>query len=255
MVRDLGAAAERIRGRRDRRRDHEALRAHGGSIDDIYPIDEKWLAHLHDALGVSWPCECEAEARALHHEIREEFAARGLPQEPGRWCDGGLGFACAVWALCNHVQARVVVETGVARGITSRLVLEGLDQRGSGHLSSIDLPNIDSRFHSQTGIAVPETLRSRWTYLEGPSRRLLPRLLAELEVVDVFIHDSLHTGPNIQFEIEHAWAVLRPGGAVLVDDVYDSLAFHDFVDAARPRWSCVGANADGGYRFGVALKG
>jgi hypothetical protein len=54
--------------------------------------------------------------------------------------------------------------------------------------------------------------------------------------------------------MDHAWEVLRPGGALLVDDLYQNMAFHEFVEAVRPRWTVVGANADGSYRFGIILK-
>src|SRR5207244_1813382 len=111
----------------------------------------------------------------------------------------------------------------------------------------------DSRFHPQSAIGVPEHLRSRWTLVSGTSRRRLPRLLQELGEIDFFVHDSLHTGRNTSFEIDRAWRGLRPGGALLVDDVYQSLAFRRFVDRAQLRWSGVGANEDGSYRFGIAV--
>ena len=41
---------------------------------------------------------------------------------------------------------------------------------------------------------------------------------------------------------------------MLVDDVYQSLAFRQFVDVQHPRFSCVAANPDGSYRFGVILR-
>ncbi len=147
-----------------------------------------------------------------------------------------------------------MVETGVARGVTSRFVLEALERNGHGHLSSVDLPSTDSRFHSQIGIAVRDRDRDRWTYLQGTSRHRIPSLLARLGEIDLFIHDSLHTGSTTRFEMDHAWEALRPGGALLIDDVYQNMAFHEFVETVRPRWSGIGANADGSYRFGIILK-
>jgi SAM-dependent methyltransferase len=47
--------------------------------------------------------------------------------------------------------------------------------------------------------------------------------------LDLFIHDSLHSGRNVSFELEEAWRVLRPGGAIVVDDVDANSAFHEFV--------------------------
>jgi cephalosporin hydroxylase len=39
-----------------------------------------------------------------------------------------------------HSRPDVVIETGVAHGVTSRIVQEALNRNGSGHLWSVDLP-------------------------------------------------------------------------------------------------------------------
>lgn len=253
MVRDPMAASERIMGRIARRRDMREMQADGRDSDAVYPIDPVWLEHLHRALGSSWPCPCESEAESLYDEIMARFRADGLPERYDGWCDGGSGFTKAAWCLAVHLAPGAVVETGVARGVTSRIILEALERNASGRLSSIDLPSVDSRFHGQIAIAVPERLQSRWHLLNGTSRQLLPGLLASLGSIDLFIHDSLHTGRNTRFELDEAWRVLKPGGALLVDDVYQSLAFDSFVEAVKPAWSVVGANDDGSYRFGIIL--
>ena len=35
----------------------------------------------------------------------------------------------------------------------------------------------------------------------------------------MFIHDSLHSEQNGRFEVDRAFAALRPGGAIVVDDI------------------------------------
>lgn len=253
MARDPSAAAERVRGRLDRRGDGRILRRTGLTTDELYPIDPNWLHALHDALGQHWPCSCEAEAEAIYEEIMAVFDERGLTERYGRWCDGSRAFTKAAWALTVHRRPRTIVETGVARGVTSRYVLEALVRAGEGRLASVDLPSVDSRFHDQIGAAVPEQLRERWTLVSGTSRQRLPEVLAELGEIDLFIHDSLHTGRNVRFELDNACAVLRPGGAILVDDVYSNLAFRELVAATAPRFTCIGANPDGSYRFGMLI--
>jgi predicted O-methyltransferase YrrM len=137
-------------------------------------------------------------------------------------------------SLTHHLKPANVVETGFARGITSRFVLEALAENGSGHLWSIDLPpQIASDLNDQVGAAVPETLRTRWTYIHGSSRRRLPRLLARLPAIDLFVHDSRHSERNLLFELEHAWRSLRRGGVVVSDDVDLNCGFHAF----RARYS------------------
>jgi hypothetical protein len=64
--------------------------------------------------------------------------------------------------------------------------------------------------------------------MDGSSRRLLPGLLSRLANIDLFIHDSLHSERNVRFEIDRAYAALRTGGAIVVDDVDVNDAFRSF---------------------------
>jgi predicted O-methyltransferase YrrM len=138
----------------------------------------------------------------------------------------------------------MVVETGVARGITSRFILEALARNRRGHLWSIDLPPpLDPSLHHQVGIAVPEQLRGNWTYVRGSSRRRLRSLLAQLGEIDMFVHDSRHTERNVLFELGHAWDALKPEGVVVVDDIDLNRGFHAF-SAAHDDQACIAGLAE-----------
>jgi hypothetical protein len=78
-------------------------------------------------------------------------------------------------------------------------------------------------------------------------------LLSQLGEIDMFVHDSLHTTRNMRFEMRSAWPALRPGGIMLVDDVYNE-SFRDFVGEAHPPESAVYRSADGTGMFGAARK-
>ena len=211
MLMDPVAGVERVRARLDRRNDARAFRATGLAFEQLYSVDPDWLEHLHEAMGWTWPCPAAADAERLRAEVIATFRAQGLPETYHNWCDGGTAFTKAAYCLTVHLKPETVVETGVARGVTSRSILEALEHNGSGRLWSVDLPAVDSRYHSQIAIAVPEAMRSEWTVRSGTSRRQLPRLLQELGAIDLFVHDSQHTGRNTSFEIDHAWRALRPG--------------------------------------------
>jgi predicted O-methyltransferase YrrM len=116
----------------------------------------------------------------------------------------------------------------VAHGVTSRFILEALERNGSGHLSSIDLPPIERDRHSQVGVAVGDRYADRWSYIEGSSRLRLPKLLSRFGEIDLFIHDSLHSERNVRFELDRAWTHLRPGGALVVDDIDANWGFRSF---------------------------
>src|SRR5262249_49343405 len=116
----------------------------------------------------------------------------------------------------------------VAHGVTSRFILEALEKNGVGHLWSIDRQPLERGLYSQIGIAVGNRFSNRWSYIKGSSRRRLPALLSKLGTIDLFIHDSMHTERNVRFEVERAWKALRPGGAVVVDDIDLNRGFGSF---------------------------
>jgi predicted O-methyltransferase YrrM len=143
------------------------------------------------------------------------------------WNDGDPALIQAICCLIRRLQATRVVETGVAHGLTSRFILEAL--KGHGHLWSIDLPPPASpKLHGEIGIAVGDWSPQEWTLILGSSRQRLPPLLDTIAPIDIFVHDSHHSEYNMSFEMSRAWNALRPGGAIVVDDIDLNWAFHDF---------------------------
>jgi hypothetical protein len=222
-----------------------------------YPVDEDWERHLHGLLGAPWPCPESGRADELVAEIQSRLAAQGL--DYGRYTYGGYSDADtslsrAVWCTVRHTRAEAVIETGVARGITSRIVLEAMRENQRGHLWSIDLPHpFDHQLHTQTGAAVTDACRARWTYIEGSSSQRLPELIASLGHLDLFIHDSLHTAKNTLFEMGQAASVMRHG-VMLVDDISTHRGFSAFA-RREPRYqTIVGPSADRKGLFGIAVN-
>ncbi|MGZ4202976.1 MAG: class I SAM-dependent methyltransferase, partial [Thermoleophilaceae bacterium] len=181
--------------------------------DPGYQPRADFEAALHEQLGADWPCPFVAEFESLWAEVVESLRAAGA--EVGRasyagWDDADPALARSAWCLCRHLRPAVVVETGVARGLSSRVILEALARDGGGRLWSIDLPPLlDRSLGDETGAAVPDRLRGRWTLLRASSRRALPGLVAGLSQLgtppDLFLHDSIHTGRNLRFELDTVW--------------------------------------------------
>jgi hypothetical protein len=195
----------------------------------------------------------------LLHDIAAELQSQGLRmgrQTYGEYSDAELSMARAAWCTVLHQRPSVVVETGVARGVTSRIVLDALDRHERGHLWSIDLPHpLEKDLHAQIGAAVPSSHRSRWSFVEGSSRRRLPSLLRSLGQVDLFIHDSLHTARNTRFEMEQTLRVLAPGGIMIVDDISPHQAFADFARDFPRLQTLVCPHSDrAGSFFGIVHK-
>jgi hypothetical protein len=202
-----------------------------------YEPDLHWEARLHRWLGTAWPCPEQARLAVLWDEIATELRRRGLRFGRftyGEYSDAESALARAVWCTVLHLRPPVVVETGVARGVTSRIVLEAMNRNHQGHLWSIDLPHpVERRLHQEIGAAVPASCHSRWTYIKGSSRRRLPSLLRSLAGhqggVDLFIHDSLHTARNTRYEMERVLgAMASSGGFMVIDDIGTHQAFAEF---------------------------
>jgi predicted O-methyltransferase YrrM len=257
MARHPIRGIERIRGRLDRRNDWRELAALERPVDDVYEVTDVWHERLHAALNIRWPCrELESFSRVWEAAVRDLSAAglrTGLASYGG-WNDGDPAQAEALWCIVAHMRPTTVVETGVAHGLSSRVILEGLRRNGTGQLWSVDLPAVDSALHHEIGIAVPEEVRSRWTYVPGTSRERLPSVVQRAGHVDLFVHDSLHTARNTCFELDTVWPALRPGGVAIVDDVDHSLGFRTFIDRSAPETWTAARHAVGNGIWAIAVK-
>jgi len=141
------------------------------------------------------------------------------------------------YAVCRALEPAVVVETGVAHGVTSAFILEALDLNGRGTLHSVDLPPLGRDVDRMVGGLIPHELKKRWRLHRGVSERLLPTLLRELGSVDLFVHDSLHTYRNIRRELDIVTPSLARPSVVIADDAGGNAAF--------ARWS---ASVDAAFR-------
>jgi predicted O-methyltransferase YrrM len=140
--------------------------------------------------------------------------------------------AAELYAIVRAAKPLVVVETGVASGLSSVHILRALDRNGFGTLHSLDLPNVqegsvlpDGRM---SGWIVPESLHDRWKLQLGDTWVLLPELLQSLDRLDLFLHDSDHSYEAMLFEFEQAYPKLEPGGLLLSDDTHLHAAWDDF---------------------------
>lgn len=156
----------------------------------------------------------------------------------------------ALYAMVRNLQPALVVETGVCNGFSTAILLEALRRNGTGHVHSIDLPEVAGDIEGgkqfwagkggavvpagrPSGWLVPEKLKGQWSLHLGTSADLLPPLLERLGEIDVFIHDSEHSFENQIFEFRLAWRHLRAGGLLAASDLNASRAFVAFRDEIR----------------------
>jgi len=146
--------------------------------------------------------------------------------------DFTLALMC--FAICRIIKPEVVIETGVAYGVTSTYILKALELNNRGVLHSIDLPPLGKNSDSYVGWFVPEELKRRWCLHRGASKRILPSLLPQVKSVDIFIHDSRHTYQNIKRELSLVLPYLSRRSVVIADDVQENRAFLEWAAFASP---------------------
>jgi predicted O-methyltransferase YrrM len=176
--------------------------------------------------------EVEEHTRRLLENIRRE------DRSTLRWAADSVLARCC-YLLCRLLEPDVVIETGVAYGVSSAFILRALEENGRGVLHSVDLPPLRRECERFWGMAVDKTLARRWTLHRGSSARVLPRLLEELKTGDLFVHDSLHTYRNMQREFEAVWPRLRTGGVLIADDVERNRAFGELQQKNPALWRVV----------------
>jgi predicted O-methyltransferase YrrM len=129
-------------------------------------------------------------------------------------------------------KPQLVVETGVANGVSTRAILSALADNDRGTLVSFD---IDPMLQD----VVPNDLARRWHFIPLDRNRRRQEFRAAIErlgVIDLFLHDSEHSYAWQTFEYNEAWSRIREGGLLASDDVDASFAFLDFCQrvALRP---------------------
>lgn len=168
-------------------------------------------------------------------ELRRARAGVRLPPAPdGAVWGGGRDILDLVGSVVLLRRPSIVLETGVAMGFTTAVILAALEDNGAGELHSIDLPPLQVDPAAFVGEVVPEPLRGRWTLHVGPSRTLLGPLARRLAPIDVFVHDSDHSYAAQHEEYLRVWPHLAPGGCLISDDVSNP-AFVEFAGQVAER--------------------
>lgn len=183
--------------------------------------------------------------------IAGEVAWAALRRWPPSIRNSVIRFRRDLWLMrvVEMVRPARMVETGVLLGRSS-LALLAASQAWGGWLYSIDHPYLAPSVNRDgvmdpthvlnvvtTGKFVPDKYRDRWTLLIGDSAEKLPPLLDSDKGrwVDLFFHDSEHSYEVMMREYRQVWPRLRPGGALVSDDIDWNSAFTDFAkEVGRP---------------------
>jgi len=185
------------------------------------------------------------EFSAIHEFVNQQFRDNKLTKSypPER-----ISWGVFLYFLIRKKKPKTVIETGCWYGNSSVCILAALEKNRDGKLFTIDLPAYfstggyydvnpylpeEKRTSSlpegmQPGFLVPEFLRKRWSLILGPTSEKLSPLLKELGKIDFFLHDSLHSNENMNFEFNLAYQYLKNGGILASDNIDWNDVFKDF---------------------------
>jgi predicted O-methyltransferase YrrM len=154
-------------------------------------------------------------AKILYKKVLEEN--RLITSE--RW-NAELELFSLLYALVKSKKPQLLVETGVANGVSTSAIMSALDEDNSfGSLSSFDI--------------LPETKdaylgKGKWSFHLLDKKRTHKQLSAAVRnspLVDIWLHDSNHGYRWQKFEYLLALSRLKEGGILISDDIDASPAW------------------------------
>jgi predicted O-methyltransferase YrrM len=163
-----------------------------------------------------------SEYAACAKSLQQRYHAEDLPYHASFAVEEDSAFL--LYSLVRMLTPEVILETGVANGHSSSVILSALDENGNGCLHSVDVSGDVGR------LIAPEQ-KSRWhLHLLKASglKKSFSELLALLPTIDLMIHDSDHSYQWMRFELETALPKMSQNGIVACDDGHICYGMVDF---------------------------
>jgi predicted O-methyltransferase YrrM len=176
--------------------------------------------------GVLWEQELSLDFQAVLKTLKAELDRSPLryPDEYG--IEGGT--AQLIYSLVRSQRPSTIVETGVANGVSSFIMLAALEHNGAGTLHSFDVSH-------DVGSLVARRDTSRWV-LHVLNRQNagseFRRTIGSLPPIDLFFHDSDHSYGWQMLEFSVVSDRLASPSVFASDDIDASHAFMDFARSA-----------------------
>lgn len=202
----------------------------GSKPDDTRQLATEWCKKnavntedaLHAVIG-------QKEIQKIETIYKQEFEDAKEREQNCPVKMGGPGDLNLLYNLCEHIQAKKVIETGVAYGWSSFSILLSISKR-DGLLCSTDMPYPKMNNDAYVGVVVPEHLKKYWNLIRLPDDKGLKIALEKTGTLDLCHYDSDKSYAGRMFGNTILWNALRPGGIFISDDINDNLGFHDFCE-------------------------
>lgn len=173
------------------------------------------------------------EFYSVYNERREELENEGVLGGTTSTLD-----TQTMYVVCRILEPEIIVETGVRYGAFDAHITAALHKNGHGLMYGIELPDSIKKF--EFGYLIPEEYREQWVCELGDSKNVLPELLNEVDSVDVFLHDSLHSRDHMQWEYSAVYPKISNGGVLASHDVLMNNVYQKYVDKTDIDWTRVG---------------
>lgn len=151
-----------------------------------------------------------------------------------------------LYSLIKANNSKLIIETGVANGITTNAIMKALEESGAnGELKSFDVLPETRKAYSGGG---------NWKFhlLKGKNvHKQIKSIVGSLPKVDVWVHDSNHGYRWQKFEYLLALSVLSKNGVLISDDIDASSAWGEL---AKTHFRKSFVIFDSRKFFGIAFK-
>jgi predicted O-methyltransferase YrrM len=182
------------------------------------------------------------EARLVLAQLRDETQT-ATQIYPESFMLGG-DIALFLFAAIRHTRPSIVLETGVADGLSTAIMLRAMEANGAGELHSVEI--------SETvGLFVSDARRWHLHVVDADRPDACGQVVKQLPMLDMFLHDGNHGYAYQSLEYRSSWPRLRPGGLLMSDDIDWSYAFLDFI---REHHLAPAMFVDNRHVFGVLKK-
>jgi len=146
---------------------------------------------------------------------------------------GGQGHVGLLFGLCERLEARKVLETGVAYGWSSQAILNSVSKR-DGKLISVDMPMVKQSDYHLIGIAVSKKNYSSWNLIREPDKYGLKKAIKKHKyILDIAHYDSDKSYYGRKWSQKIIWKYIKKGGLFISDDIEDNSAFREFVEGNK----------------------
>lgn len=141
---------------------------------------------------------------------------------------GGGGHVELIYSCAEHTRAKRVLETGVAYGWSSLVLLLSMKSRKNALLISTDIPYVAKDNEDFVGCVVPDELKQNWKIFRKQDSKAIPEALKLLGTIDLCHYDSDKSYDGRMRSYPILWNALRDGGIFISDDISDNTAFMHF---------------------------